>query len=507
MRFFKFFLVVLCLVSLAVPQAEAANKKTKSRRPAATASAGVNDSRYAAFIVNPVTGEVYHSADADGRRYPASLTKMMTLYLLFDALEDGKIRLDTEMRVSEYASTMPQTNLSLAEGETIDVETAIKALIIRSANDVSVVVAEKLGGDVNSFARMMTNKARQLGMNSTVFKNPNGLPNSEQYTTARDMAKLGIALKRDFPRFYPYFSARQFSHDGVTYYTHNRVMLRYSGTDGIKTGFIGASGFNLVTSVTRGGRPLVGVVMGGSSGGWRDSRMITLLDQSYKTIAERGGARGKMVTANLPLPTDGGKTGVGIKGALPTEEPTLVAQQQVPEPTVPDTGEDEDVPPQPPTDKPLPPSVTKLAPVPAPKAPASQPRVVAAVTPVPATPTAEPVVAPASVEAVPANVPFGRASAPLETGKTIIPTANGTDWGIQVGAFSSQQLAEQAARQAYSSALGALKGAQMAIAGPAAGAAPVYRARLERISQLQAKKACEILISRNSPCFIFKAGS
>jgi D-alanyl-D-alanine carboxypeptidase len=272
-------LVALCVMLSAVSDADAAKRRSKKRyakpNPAVT---GVNDPRYAALILNPATGEVYHERNADARRYPASLTKMMTLYLLFEALENGKTTLDARMDISELAARQPQTNLSLDAGDSIPVETAIKALVVRSANDVSVVVAEALGGSVEGFAQIMTAKAKSLGMRNTVFKNPNGLPNAAQVTTARDMAKLGIALKRDFPNYYHYFSTLQFSYEGVTYYTHNRVLMRYAGADGIKTGYINSSGFNLVTSVERGGRPLVGVVLGGGSGGWRDTRMIQLLD-------------------------------------------------------------------------------------------------------------------------------------------------------------------------------------------------------------------------------------
>ena len=320
-RIFALLAAFILVAALLSPDAEA-KKHVRVRHGkghAVSRAAGEADARYADIIMNPVTGEVYHEHDADGRRYPASLTKMMTLYLLFEALERHKVNLDTSLPISEYAATMPQTNLALTPGDTIEVETAIKALVVRSANDVAVVVGEALGGDVNNFGAMMTAKARQLGMKNTIFRNPNGLPNPDQHTTARDMAKLGIALKRDFPKYYRYFSTLQFSHNGVTYYTHNRVMLRYAGVDGIKTGFIGLSGFNLVTSVVRGGRPLVGTVMGGATGGWRDNRMIELLDDSYQVIASRGAAKGRYYPQNLPLAKNGtGKTaGVNVADIAP----------------------------------------------------------------------------------------------------------------------------------------------------------------------------------------------
>jgi D-alanyl-D-alanine carboxypeptidase len=198
--------------TLVSPSAVAARPQAKS-----VPRTGTNDPRYAAYVVDSVTGEVLHQQNADALRYPASLTKMMTLYLLFEALDSKKVTLDTRFKVSAKAAIQPQTNISLGTKDMVPVETAIRALIIRSANDVAVVVAEGLGGTTEKFAVMMTNKARALGMKNTTFKNPNGLPDSGQKTTARDMAKLGIALKRDFPKYYRYFDDSQFSWKGVTY--------------------------------------------------------------------------------------------------------------------------------------------------------------------------------------------------------------------------------------------------------------------------------------------------
>ncbi len=533
-RLFALMLAVLFVMTLFTSDAEA-KRRNRVHRGKAPAAAATTDARYAAIIMNPVTGEVYHQKDADARRYPASLTKMMTLYLLFDALEQKKVSLNDKLPISELAARQPQTNLSLTPGETIPVETAIKALVVRSANDVAVVVGESLGGDVDSFARMMTNKARQLGMNGTVFKNPNGLPNSGQYTTARDMAKLGIALKRDFPRYYPYFRTLQFSHDGVTYYTHNRVMLRYAGTDGIKTGFIGASGFNLVTSVVRGGRPLVGTVMGGSSGRWRDDRMIQLLDQSYAVVASRGAVRGKMYPGNLPLAKNGSRKGAGVDAStLPTTEDSSELSNTVgmAEPAEAEDGGAQEVvdnsvaalpaatvpasreavrtsTPAPEQPAPVPQAQAK-PPAPATKAAISQAPIMA----VPAKPASAPAptrvievksapVATASAAAAPAQetmVAAAPSHAPAAT-----PPAGDAVWGIQVGAFSSHALAEQSAKQAQQLAAKPLTGARLAVVDPASSGAPVYRARIENISQVQARKACELLIANNAPCFIYKA--
>ena len=493
-------ILMLCAFVVTTSDAQAAHHHGKKHHGKSSSSAAAADARYADLIMNPVTGEIYHETDPDGRRYPASLTKMMTLYLLFEALEQHRVTLNTRMNVSEYASNMPQTNLALSEGDSIPVEVAIKALVVRSANDVAVVVGEALGGDVDSFAETMTAKAHALGMRNTVFKNPNGLPNGEQHTTARDMAKLGIALKRDFPRYYPYFATRQFSWNGATYYTHNRVMLRYAGTDGIKTGFIGASGFNVVTSVVRGGRPIVGSVMGGASGAWRDNKMIQLLDQSYKIVAQRGSARGKIYAENLPLPKNGGMVGTGIRAEM--------AEASVPEnaATLDDTAAgpqaaEEEADAGPAKDK----KVAAL--VPARVAPAAAP----AVAPVAPMVVQAPVAgakAPAAPLAVTTAAPVASPFAPVMAAPVKVAAAETpTPWGIQVGAFSSHELAEHAVNQAVQLAKTALVGYKTEIVGPEPHGVPVHRARLTNLTEHQAKTACEKLISNNLPCFIFKAGN
>lgn len=491
MRVTRLMILFLCALSLVLPDmAEAARGRTQRVVP----RTGVNDPRYAALVMNPKTGEVYHQQNADARRYPASLTKMMTLYLLFEELENKKISLGTRLKVSDYASVQPQTNISLTTQDQIPVETAIKALVVRSANDVAVVVAENLGGSVPNFAKRMTAKARQLGMNNTVFQNPHGLPNGNQYTTPRDMAKLGIALKRDFPQYYQYFSTRQFSWKGVTYYTHNRVMLRYSGTDGIKTGFINASGFNVVSSTERGGRPLIGVVMGGGSGQWRDDRMIALFNAAYATIAKRGNARGAIIAKNLP--SLNGKQTVA-PAAAPT--PRITTSVQV-APVSADRGVIRQ--------STTPPVAAKPVQIVQPAQPA----------PIVTAPPAATVAAPAQPASPPPatiSVPTPRTYAPQTLDAQMAALQNrgrsdvGTNgmWGIQVGAFSSRSLAERAALQAYQLAQANLQGSRISVLGTGSANAMVHRARLENITETQAKKACETLISNNSPCFIFRANS
>src|SRR6266567_2665727 len=208
---------------------------------------------FSSIIVDGNSGATLTATNPDAIRHPASLAKMMTLYLLFERLDSGKMKLDTEMPVSEHASDQDPTKLDLRPGQTIRVEDAIKGLVTRSANDAAVVIAEAIGGDEDDFGQMMTRKARALGMSKTVYRNASGLPNDEQVTTARDQATLGRAIQERFPRYYKYFQTRSFTFHGESIGNHNRLLGHVEGVDGIKTGFTQASGFNLVTSVHRNG--------------------------------------------------------------------------------------------------------------------------------------------------------------------------------------------------------------------------------------------------------------
>ncbi|SDA39866.1 D-alanyl-D-alanine carboxypeptidase [Mesorhizobium qingshengii] len=245
--------------------------------------------RSAAIVVDAKTGKVLYSADADGRRYPASLTKMMTLYLTFEALAKGKISRNSPVVFSAHAAAEAPTKLGVKAGGSVTVDTAILSIVTKSANDSATALGEMLGGNETNFARMMTAKARQLGMNGTVFRNANGLPDPGQFTTARDMATLGIALREHFPQYYAYFSQRSFLYGRQRINGHNRLLGRIKGVDGIKTGYTRASGFNLVSSVSDGNRRLVAVVMGGTSGGSRDNQMASLINTYLPRASTRGG--------------------------------------------------------------------------------------------------------------------------------------------------------------------------------------------------------------------------
>jgi D-alanyl-D-alanine carboxypeptidase len=239
----------------------------------------------AAIVLDAESGRVLQSSNADDIRYPASLTKIMTLYLAFDALKRGEIKLTDRFTVSKNAADMPPTKLGLLPGETIKVEDAILGLVTKSANDAAAVVAENLAGSESRFAELMTRKAHQLGMTETRFRNASGLPDEDQVTTARDMATLALAVMRDLPEYYSYFSRESFTFRGRTHRNHNHLLSQYEGTDGIKTGYIRASGFNLVASSKRGDTRLIGVVLGGKTARSRDAAMQKLLDRTFAQMS------------------------------------------------------------------------------------------------------------------------------------------------------------------------------------------------------------------------------
>ena len=243
---------------------------------------------YADMVVDANTGRVLHAVNENEPRHPASITKVMTLYLLFEQLERGKMSLDTEMTVSAHAASMAPTKLGLRPGATISVDDAIKAIVTKSANDMAVVVAETIGGSENNFAAMMTAKAKSMGMNGSNFVNASGLPDDDQITTAHDLTVLGRSIQERFPRYYAFFSTHEFVYHGRSIRNHNHLLGRVEGMDGIKTGYTNASGYNLLTSVKRGDRRIVSVVLGGRTAGVRDKIMADLIEAN---IARGANAR------------------------------------------------------------------------------------------------------------------------------------------------------------------------------------------------------------------------
>jgi len=287
------------------------------------ASAPAQASKYAAFVMDADTGQVFFARNADARRYPASLTKIMTLFMVFEALDSGKFSLDQPLQVSRRAAGQPPSKLGLKVGSTITVGEAINALSVKSANDAATVVGEAIGGTESNFARLMTNRARSIGMKSTTFMNASGLPNSRQRTTARDMATLARAMLERFPHHYSHFSELTYQHGQRTYRNHNKLLRSYEGMDGIKTGYINASGFNLVASAKRDGVRLIGVVFGGKTGQSRDAHMVSILNKSWA----RAHTSSTVAAAPAPRPFSL-DTGTGQGSAEVAEIPTEPAPEQ-----------------------------------------------------------------------------------------------------------------------------------------------------------------------------------
>jgi len=309
----------------------------------------IAEERYASLVVDAETGRVLAATNADHTLHPASLTKIMTLYMTFDALKRGALDLKQHLPVSAHAASMTPTELGLRAGDRITTEQAILGLVTKSANDAAAVLAEAIGGTEPEFSRRMTERAFDLGMNQSNFANASGLPNPLQVSSARDMALLALAMLRDHPAEYRYFSTLSFAYKGRVYPNHNRLLAAYKGTDGIKTGYVNASGYNLVASVQRDGRRLIGVVFGGSSGRARDAHMVSLLDDGFRSLAkpapkpaeeqmlmaEAAQARAKLAaTAHLDFasPVHAGKPATAPSAAPPPRERvTKLAARRGPE--------------------------------------------------------------------------------------------------------------------------------------------------------------------------------
>jgi D-alanyl-D-alanine carboxypeptidase len=300
----------------------------------------------AALIADGETGRPLYARNADALRHPASLTKMMTLYLLFEQLKNGQMTLATPLYVSEHAAVQARTKLNLRPGTSIPVDTAIKAIVVLSANDVAVTIAEAIGGTESHFAELMTAKARALGMTHTYYDNASGLPDPLQITSASDLVILARHLAYDFPQYFRYFSTYSFGYRGATYFTHDNLIGRYQGTDGIKTGYTGASGFNLVSSVVRNGVHIIGVVMGGVTARRRDSEMVRLLDDTFASIAKnpRLAARESIpwtaIASNTETKPVIAGFALGSQGTVPPAAPSA-SQILLPAPP-PATADDED---------------------------------------------------------------------------------------------------------------------------------------------------------------------
>ena len=277
---------------------------------------------FSAIVVDANSGRTLYGAAEDGLRHPASITKVMTLYLLFEQLDKGAMTLQTRIPISAHAAAQEPSKLGIEPGETIGVEDAIKAVVTRSANDVAVAIAEAIGRDESAFAELMTRKARSLGMSNTVYRNASGLPNDEQVTTARDLSILARSLEERFPRYFKYFSTREFDYAGEAIGNHNHLLGRVDGMDGIKTGYTRASGFNLLSSVHRDGRSLIAVVMGGRSAGARDRMMESLIADH---IAQASTVRTATMVADASDAREPGPRAANAKTPQARPRPAVVA--------------------------------------------------------------------------------------------------------------------------------------------------------------------------------------
>jgi D-alanyl-D-alanine carboxypeptidase len=257
--------------------------------------------RYSAIVIDARTNEVLHADAPDEDRFPASLTKMMTLYMVFEAIERGQIELDTTLTASRRAAGQPPSRLGVRRGNTLTVDQAIRALCVQSANDVAVMIAERLGGTEARFAARMTAKARELGMTNTVFRNASGLPDPVQHSSARDMARLSQALWRDFPEYYHFFQTPSYSWRNRYGRNHNRLLGQIQGVDGIKTGYTRASGFNLASSAERDGQRLIVVVMGGETAAARDAQVAYLIENGFEEYGRRRSMQGTTNFVGLPV--------------------------------------------------------------------------------------------------------------------------------------------------------------------------------------------------------------
>ena len=433
----------------------AANKRAappaKSKPAARAAPAVLNpavNSKDAYLILDATSGRELASEAPDDLRHPASLTKLMTIYLTFSALDSGRLSLGDGLPVSLNGLNAPPTKMGLPPGGgTVSVRDATMALVTRSANDAAVVLAEAMGGDEPTFAQMMTNKARQLGMTSTVFRNASGLPHRDQVTTARDLARLAHALMRDFPHYYPIFAVQSWPYRGRILENHNRMLGSYEGADGLKTGYTNASGFNLVMSAMRDNRRLIGVVMGGDSAGQRDRMMAMLMDQGFATAATMR----LSPWTNIRKPPSARYTAANFDPGLiiPESTPRLVAAN-----TQPLAG------------------FTAAAPaVPNPQAAPADQRVAG-----PAAPSA------------------AEGSAAPPGGPTI------GSWVIQVGSFSDSQGAQLALERASSTLVDTMRSASATVDEVQMANKTFHRARLTNLSQAQAIDGCKRLEKKKIYC-------
>ena len=456
------------------------------------------NSRYAAIVIDAATGEVLFARNADSRRYPASLTKMMTLYLTFEALSQGKANVNDVLTISPRAASQPPSKLGLAAGQTITLDNAMRATAVRSANDMALAIGEHIGGSEARFTNMMTQKAAQLGMTQTRYYTANGLPDARQVTSARDQAILARAIMRDFPQYYSYFGLHDWAYNGRNYRNTNGLLPTGRGYDGMKTGYTNASGYNLAASAVRDGRRLITVVLGGRSTASRNAHVAELMDTGFEV--ERRRAQGERIQV---AQTFFEQRGFGVGSAIADApiayasvnddedgvgaESTAVAYTAAPAPAA------------------LP---TRVAPAPSERA-ASQ-RAAAALPPIGSAPTASAAPraprnvtaslngAPANAAVAPSTTPRRSASsATREPARAAARTPAGR-WAVQVGAFREEKVATdwltEVNRRFRDQFATAERNVQTA--------GDWYRSRFVGLTETGAKSACEALAARRVTCMV-----
>lgn len=492
--------------------------------------------KHAAIVIDANSGRVLHAQSADAERYPASLTKMMTLYLAFELMEQGRLKPSTPIRISENAAAAAPSRLGLEAGATIDLESAIKALVTKSANDVALAIAEHIAGSEAAFARLMTTRARQLGMKATRFANPHGLPDPTQVTTARDMATLSLALYDHFPRHARVFAMRSFNHAGAVYRNHNTMLGRFEGMEGIKTGYTRASGFNLAASVRRDGRHVVAVVMGGASAASRNAEMRVLLTRALpRASTER---RRQQIVRATPTPSVKPPRKAPIRVAeapavqqqphddrrsRPAAPPsTLVEAPRPADPPihmtrvklVPVVGRPRAVPVRNPetiierAPDPSPAPAPRLAPAPPERARPHMSPPLASPAPATAPDTesgrlrtaqpASPALPSSSLQTSAARPPFALSGPPP---KAVAPLG---EFAIQIGAFASPPEAERQLANAHRLAPGPLAAAVPRTEPVTQGTRQLYRARFAGFDGKAATRACLELRRHRVDCFVTK---
>jgi D-alanyl-D-alanine carboxypeptidase len=488
-------LVSLLLLAAVTDHADARGRKRASHH---TAKAPAYNPPYASFVLDANTGKVLEETNGDSLRHPASLTKVMTLYLLFEELEAGKIKMSTGLPVSEHASDQAPSKLDLKPGDSITVENAIRAIVTKSANDVAVVVAEALGGSETEFAKMMTRKARALNMAHTTYVNASGLPDDRQITTAHDQVTLGRAIQERFPKYYAYFETRSFTFRGHTIRNHNKLVGRVDGVDGIKTGYTRDSGFNLLTSMHRDGRYLVAAVFGGRTGNWRDARMRDLIGK-YIRVASKERTAPKLDAI------------AQIKKEPEKRSPTPMQTVAAPVPTPVAAPEIETLPSSQGSTDPIKPTLVKTFKVKAGNLPALSAGLDGGTKMMPPAKTA----AITTIHTVKADVPpppskpgiLGTLPAKALEARNSVPdpvAKRSGDYLIQVGAFPEEIEAKKRLSLAATKAKDELDQADPFTEQVSKGDKTLYRARFAGFDRKQAEAACKSLRRGEIPCMLLK---